>query len=197
VAGDQLADGLTGGTAHDFADEVAPRHRVVAGLLAGRPQGALARERRRAALPVVQILDGGRLGEARQPGLVRQQVRDGRLLLAELAVLGPVLHHRIVVAQLALLEQQRDRGCDDALGRRVDVDERAALPGPRARPILVAGPDIDDALAGAVHGQRRADVRDVVAAAEIGGERVADALEAFLHAAVDLDRRCRRCRFAH
>ena len=71
--------------------------------------------------------------------------------------------------------------------RRVDVDERVALPGARARGIGVAAPEVDDAA-----GRRRTTETagaDLLVAREARGERVAHRREA--RVAVSFDRRAR------
>jgi len=106
-------------------------------------------------LPVVQILDGGRLAEPGNAGGVRHQLADQDVLLAGRGELRPVPGDRRVDVKLAPVGKHQRREAGHRLGRGPDVGDGAL--GPRGRPLLVAetAPQVDDDVPVDVQDQRR------------------------------------------
>jgi len=168
-----------------LADQEAEADRVVAVRGAGLPEGLLRRERRGDALPVVERGHVDRLAHRGHARLVAQEPAHRDALLPGLRELGPVLGDRRVEVELARVDQAvgADRG--HALRGRVDVGDRVALPGPGARAVAPATPQVDEQLAAQRHRDRRADF----AGLEAPLERLAHAREPLRALAADLRHR--------
>ena len=67
-------------------------------------------------LLVRRVLQGKRLIEGLQAGVVAEHVRDGHALLAVLGELGPDRGHRVVVLEQALVGGQRKHGGGERFG---------------------------------------------------------------------------------
>jgi hypothetical protein len=85
-----------------------------------------------------------------------QEIAHGDASFAGLGELRPVPCHRRVEIDAPGLDEAERADCRDRLPDGVEVDDRVAVPGPRARGVGVAGPQIDDRLAPDVHGEGRA-----------------------------------------
>ena len=90
LLGHELLERLAGDPAQHLADQVPEVQRVVAGRGARLPPRRLRREPGGRLVPVVQVLDDGRLVQPGHAGGVRQQVPDQDVLLAAGAELRPV-----------------------------------------------------------------------------------------------------------
>ena len=79
-------------------------------------------------------------------------------LLAAGSELGPVFGDGRVDVELAFLNQAVSAEGDQALGRRIDVDEGVAVPLALARLVVPAAPEVDDGLSVEVDADGGADV---------------------------------------
>ena len=116
------------------------------------------------------------------PGAVRHHHRDGDVLLAGLAELGPVPGDRGVQVELAAVGQQVHAGARQSLGAGEDAGQGVFAPGLRAVRRRQATPQVDDELA--FHPDRHGGT-DLAAVGEVGLEGVADPLESGLAGTVD------------
>ena len=110
-------------------------------------------------------------------------VADQDVLLARLRELGPVRGHGSVEVELAPVVEHEGAQERHRLGRRPDVGDGVALPGPRLVLVGPAAPDVDDRLAVHEDGDGRA---EVFAPVELVGQRRAHGLEARFTGAEDL-----------
>jgi hypothetical protein len=156
---------------------------VIAVRAARLPPRLLLRQQPCHLAPVVDRLDRDLLRDGAEPGLVREQPAHRQLALAALRELRPVARDGRVEVERALVHEAVRGDRRDALGRRVDVRERVALPGLRALRVHEARPEIHHRLAFEREAERGA---DLVAAFELLGERVAHARELRMAAALDL-----------
>src|SRR5208282_6405662 len=95
---------------------------------------------------VIDVLILQWLGDPGQARAMAQDVAHRQILLAGLRELGPVLRNRLIGIELALIDQTMGAGRRETFGRRVDVDQRVALPWFGLRLVGMTAPDIDDAF---------------------------------------------------
>ena len=170
----ERAERATGDAAHDLADEMAVRERVVAVARAGRPQRRLLGEPVHDELPVAVPVLGNRLRERGEPGLMCEQHAHGDRVLAVLRELRPVRRDRRVEVELAARDEHVRAQRGGALGARPDHADRVAFPRPPGRGVGAPAPEVDDRLAVERHADGGA---DLAALGEVAFERVADRLE--------------------
>src|SRR5208337_2007274 len=149
------------------------------------PPRLLLGERGRHRVPVEERVVVEEFAHGGKTRAMTQQIPHRQLVLARLGELGPVLRHgRVDVEQALVGEAMRaDRG--DALGGRVDVDERVARPRLGLRLISMSRPDIHDAST-VEHNCRGG--ADLVSLLKILGERVLDTIELRIAGAFDFHR---------
>jgi len=153
---DEPGEALAVDPADDLAEQMAERERVIAGGGARRPPRRLGGQRRRRALQVVQVGDGERRIPAGHAGGVAHQVPDEDALLALSGELRPVARDRSVQVHQAPVGEHEHGQARHRLGRRPDVHDRVALPGPAPRLVGETAPDVGHGLPVDVHGQRQA-----------------------------------------
>ena len=158
--------------ANQLTRQIAPRNRVVSPTRPEGPQRRLRGEERGHLLPVVQVFDGKGRFDATNASLVGQQLGDRHAVLARLGKLRPVVRDRSFVVETAIGVQAGNGKRRKAFGRRVDIDQRVTLPGPRCIPVLIPAPKIYDGLTVADDANARSDL-DVV---PVRGKRVPDFL---------------------
>ena len=121
---------------------------MVAARAAGLPPGRSRRPApRSAAASRTALRSAARVCSAASPAVWLSRWRIVIACLPFCAELRPVARHGRVDVELAALDQDVRAERRHRLGGRKDVDDRVALPGPRARRIGVAAPQIDDRLA--------------------------------------------------
>ena len=170
---------------HEFADEEALGVGVVAVAGAGLPERFAGGERRADGVPVDDRARRQLGGEARQPGLVGEQVAHGKLRLAGLREFGPVARDGGVEVDRAALDKPQGADRGDRLADGVEVGDGVALPRAGARRVGVAAPEVDDDAAVDGDGERRTDLAGL---GEDAGEGFTDGVEAGGGLAVDFDR---------
>lgn len=114
---------------------------------------------------------------------MRQSLLDGDLRLAGLGERRPDLSDRLVVSQPALVHEAGDHQGGHGLGGGKQRGQGVGGERLGARPVGVAGPQVDDQLAVPDQGKPRA---ELCALREIGLEGGGDGLEAWGDVAADL-----------
>jgi hypothetical protein len=169
--------------AHHLAHEPTERDRVVAVARAGLPVRRLTRECAGHRVPVQAGLRAQRLVDRGEARAVVEQEPHGDPLLARRRELGPVARDgRLDVEGAARGEPVRAQ-CGGALRARVHHHERVFAPGPLARGVGEATPQVDDALPVDDRAQRGA---ELAVRGEVVRERVAHAREARVARPLDL-----------
>ena len=127
LVAEELAERLARDPPHELADQESERQRVIAVARAGLPERRLGGERLGHELVVVERAGRQRIAHRGDAGLVGEQHRDRRCLLAVLPVLGPVVDDRSVEVEQAARGQDVRAQRGRALGARPDVDDRVLL----------------------------------------------------------------------
>jgi len=96
------------------------------------PPRGFGGERGRHRRPVEQGAGRQQGAHRREPDAVAKELVDRHGPLPRRGELGPIAHHRRIEVELPAVLEEVGRQRDDALGRRVDMDERVASPRPRA-----------------------------------------------------------------
>ena len=140
------ADRAAGDAADDLAHQPAEGGGVVAVTGAGDPVGVLVLQRLDHRLPRQRLLRREHAVDPGEAGLVREQMADGDVLLAVLAELGPVAHHRRVDVEPTLLGEPVGADRRRSLGRREDQDDRVVVPWPPGRLVGDPAPQVHHRL---------------------------------------------------
>src|SRR5271170_642155 len=111
-----------------------------------------------------------------------QQPTHDDALLAGLRELGPVARDRRVQVDTPLVGESVKAGRRDPLGGGIDVDDSVALPRPRALPVGIAAPQIDDRP---TVDRYRDGGADLPATREVLRKRLAHALKAWIACPLD------------
>src|SRR5271156_1346685 len=109
-----------------LAHQPSERDRMVAMGRAWHPPRFHLRQRGRERVPVVERAELQRFAYGGKTRAMAQQKSHRQLVLARLRKLGPVLRHGRVDINEALVYQAMRANRGDALGGRVNVDERVA-----------------------------------------------------------------------
>src|SRR5690348_9859829 len=138
------AETLARDAAHHFADQPSVGEGVVAVVRARLPPWLLRGECGSHCVPVKNVIRLEWLANRGEAGAMAQQIIYRNFFLARLCKLGPVLRHRGVQIELALIDQAMRAHRSQPLGGRIDIYDGVALPSPGPRFIGVAAPQIDD-----------------------------------------------------
>ena len=153
----------------------------------GLPPSLLGGQRFGRGRPVIRLLHGDWHAQRGQPRLVAQQVAHRDLPLARSRELRPVLRHRLVDVELALLDQAMGADRRHALGRGIDVDDRVLLPGAGPRLVSEASPQLHHGLAVEVDRNPSSQLAMLL---EVAHKRLAHSRKTLVALTLHLDRRC-------
>ncbi len=159
------------GPVDELAGQPAEGQRVVPMGRAGLPQRRLLRDSCRHVVPVQDLLQADGAVDRRQPGLVREELGHGHLLLARGGELRPVLGHDAVVVQPSPLHADRRRHGREPLRGGEHQLQRVVAVGPGAGLVEPAAHQVDHGDTAVVHRHRRA---DVAVGPEVGPEGIGD-----------------------